>query len=97
MPHNEYDGWQSVLTLFKEAAGLNELNELLGYMLTDEERKQLATRALLTKALLQGDESQRDISKRLKVSIAKITRGSNSIKIIPKKLKFFLNEHLDDH
>jgi TrpR family trp operon transcriptional repressor len=94
MAQNEYEGWQSVLTLFQEAVQADKLNEVLGYMLTDEERKQLATRALLTNALLEKEESQRDIAKRLKISIAKITRGSNLIKIMTPDAKQFLSNHL---
>ncbi len=68
----------------------NILSELLELLLTPEERNDIETRCLIIKALLQQEKPQRQISDDLNVSIAKITRGSNELKRISSRLKYFL-------
>lgn len=88
------DDWQRFIILCEIAAKKDKLSELFEFIFTPEEREQLALRASLTKALLEGEISQRDISSHLKVSISKITRGSNALKTIDSKLKKFLTDNL---
>jgi TrpR family trp operon transcriptional repressor len=80
-------GWRKYIQLIKHSDNLNELFKLL---LTEEERNGFAKRALIFEALLKGEKTQREISKELKVSISKITRGSNELKTTNETLKKFL-------
>jgi len=59
---------------------------------TIEEKETLSSRYLIIKALLQGDETQREIADIHKVSIAQITRGSNALKLISPELKTLLSK-----
>ncbi len=84
------DGWRGFLSLCSEAKNKEELNELFWLFLTAEEKKDLATRYLIIRELVKGEKTQREMAKDLKVSIAKITRGSNFLKMISKKLRRLL-------
>lgn len=88
------DGWQTFLRLCSKAETPERFQEFFDLILTIEEKNTIATRALIIKALLEEKESQRQMSERLKVSISKITRGSNAIKIITRNLKEFLKNHM---
>ncbi len=90
---NNEEGWQHFIKLCQKAAELGRLAELYQVMFTPEEREQLATRTLLTKALLKENMTQREISADLGISITKITRGSNALKIIDNDLKNFIKQH----
>jgi TrpR family transcriptional regulator, trp operon repressor len=87
-------GWQLFIDLCGKATQKNNLSTLLKFMLTDEEVAQLEKRVLLVQALLTEAQTQREIAKNLQVSIAKITRGSNSLKHIDTNLKKFLRDEL---
>lgn len=71
------EGWRKFLHLLKKSKNLDDLFKIL---LTDEEKNDLAKRTLIVEALIKGEKTQREISKNLKVSISKITRGSNELK-----------------
>ncbi len=92
MHHN--NSWQRFIDLCQTATHHDKLSDLFCYIFTLEEQQQLATRVMLTKALLNGEHSQRDIAAELKISISKITRGSNALKIIDDDLKLFLQQQL---
>lgn len=83
----EIDGWRSFLKLCRAAKGEKELDELFWLLLTPEERKDISTRILIVKELVRGEKTQRQIAKDLKVSIAKITRGSNFLKTTSTTLR----------
>jgi TrpR family transcriptional regulator, trp operon repressor len=83
-------GWELFLKLCTTATKKGNLEQLLIFLLTDEEVAQLEKRVLLVQALLAETASQREIAKDLQVSISKITRGSNSLKHIDADLKKFL-------
>ena len=86
------DGWRKLLRLVHKT---HQLEKLLNVLLTKEEREGMSKRVLVIEALLKGERTQREISNDLKVSIAKITRGSNELKSIDAELKKFLdNEFL---
>ncbi len=81
------DGWREFIEL---CAGINDqqqLSELFDLFLTIEEKETLAKRYRIVKALLQEKSTQREIADEMTVSISKITRGSNALKIISNKLK----------
>lgn len=86
----EEDGWQGFISLCLKAKMPKELDELFGLFLTPEERKDLSTRHLIVQELVRGKKTQREMAKDLGVSIAKITRGSNSLKMISKDLRRLL-------
>ena len=94
MKNDLEDGWQSFLRICKEVKNLDQLDELLNFFLTIEEKQNLATRYLLIQGLLKGKKTQRELSKELRVSIAKITRGSNALKIISDPLRGFLERKM---
>lgn len=88
---SEEDGWRGFLSLCSEAKSPEKLRELLWLFLTPEERKDIATRYLIVRELVRGKKTQRDMAKDLGVSIAKITRGSNFLKMIHQDLRRLLN------
>ena len=84
------DGWRCFLNWCSATQDKELLTELFDCLLTPEEKESIETRCLIVQALLQQEKPQRQISEELKVSIAKITRGSNQLKRISSKLKTFL-------
>lgn len=89
-------GWQFFLALCLDAKEETLLSELFDLILTPEEKSSIETRCLIVKSLLEHKNPQRQISKDLSVSIAKITRGSNELKRISAKLKKYLEMKLLD-
>ncbi|OGT47495.1 MAG: Trp operon repressor [Gammaproteobacteria bacterium RIFCSPHIGHO2_12_FULL_41_15] len=90
----DQEGWRYFLALCLAAQDEKTLSELLDLLLTPEEKVSLEMRCLVIKALLEQKKPQRQISEDLKVSIAKITRGSNELKRISPRLKEYLRKHL---
>jgi TrpR family trp operon transcriptional repressor len=80
--------------LFQQAQSRGVLDEWIRFLFTPGEREDLSKRLELIQALLQGEETQRDISKHHHVSIATITRGSNALKEASPELVQFLKECL---
>ncbi len=85
-------GWHYFLELCMGAADKQILTELFSLLLTAEERSDMETRCLIIKALLDQEKTQRQMSDELRVSIAKITRGSNELKRISPQLKAYLQK-----
>ena len=83
-------GWWRFLTLCRGSQSNAQLDSLLDLLLTHEEKQSIATRVLLSQALLKGKQTQREISEDLGISIAKITRGSNALKAASEPLKQYL-------
>ena len=88
------NAWKSFLSLCQKTKTPDELSRLLACFLTVEEKKSISDRYAIIAALLDAQLSQRDISEKLNVSIAKITRGSNALKIVDPALKSFLEKHI---
>ncbi len=76
------DGWRGFLELCSRFHSRGELDELFGLFFTIEEKEALAKRYTIVKALLDEKMTQREIAEKMKVSISKITRGSNALKIM---------------
>ncbi len=89
MDELQQEGWQLFMKLCLKIEDENQLNELFRFVFTPEECDQLATRALLVRELL-NKQPQRKIAADLKISISKITRGSNGLKRITPELKKYL-------
>ena len=79
--------WQNFLSLCLSQKEPEDLSELLDFFLSIDERENVIDRYRITEALLKGKMTQREMSKELGVSIAKITRGSNGLKVASEKLK----------
>ena len=94
MSTTKKQGWQHFLALCRKAKSSDELNDLFQLLLTSEERDAMSTRVELISALLKGEKTQREIAADLGISIAKITRGSNALKVIPNSLLKFLKHYL---
>lgn len=82
--------WTSFIHTLLKVKDANELSALLDFFLTIEEKSAIADRYAIIKGLLDNELTQRELSATLKVSIAKITRGSNALKTISPKLKRIL-------
>lgn len=81
------EGWKGFVKMCTQANNCRCLNSLLNLLLTAEEREDIASRFLIVMELIRNKKTQREIAKDLNVSIAKITRGSNSLKTITKELR----------
>jgi len=90
---NEKKSWKSFVQMVLKIKTPRQFEEFAEFVFTQEERDQLATRILLTRELLKEDKTQRQIADEFNISIAKITRGSNSIKRLSDKLRNFLKQH----
>ena len=88
------DGWQYFLTLCMGTSDKRILTELFELLFTPEEKTGMETRCLIIKELLNKQKNQRQMSTDLKVSIAKITRGSNELKRRSPELLSYLQDHL---
>ena len=84
------EGWWRFIDRLLQLKDKEEVNDYLELFLTHEERQDLGSRFLIIHELLKGEKPQREISRTLQVSIAKITRGSNALKTIKSKLRRFL-------
>jgi len=84
------DGWELFLSLCLKTKSKKDLDQLFKLMCTHEERESIDKRMLIVKELIAGEKTQREIAKENNLSISKITRGSNALKIIDEKLIHFL-------
>ncbi|HLF67623.1 MAG TPA: trp operon repressor [Gammaproteobacteria bacterium] len=91
MDHNsEEAGWREFLQLCLHVDDVTTLDKLLRLHLTQEEQEAIAMRCLIVRELLKEEKTQRVIAQALQVSIAKITRGSNSLKLVDPDLRAYL-------
>lgn len=88
------DGWQAFIELCGKFQTQEELKELFDLFFTWEEKGALSKRHILIKALLDEELTQREISSKVGVSISKITRGSNALKIISKRFREALKKKM---
>lgn len=86
--------WQRFLDLLLACKSKTRLDEVLHLFLTMNERENLVYRLKIIEALLNGQMTQREIAKNLKVSITKITDGSKAVQIISDKSRLFLAEEM---
>jgi len=82
---------RDLYTLFASVKGPEEAAKLLEDLLTPQELASVAERWQLIKALNAGIP-QRDIAKKLNVSISKITRGSRQLKFGSGGFRHFLEK-----
>jgi TrpR family trp operon transcriptional repressor len=86
------DEIKALIDLVKQAPCEAVRFELLDLLFTPEELHQLESRYAIIKSLSLGQETQRELAARLKLSIAKITRGSHALKAISPELKAYFGE-----
>ncbi|WP_395947332.1 trp operon repressor [Caedibacter taeniospiralis] len=79
--------WKSLVALLQQTKEKVEMNTLLDFLLTLEEKHQLANRYALAKAMIVAQKPQREIAKDLGVSISTVTRCSNALKLLPNEIK----------
>lgn len=94
MKESSEDGWWGFLKTLIKVKDEKLLNEFMELFLTIEEKRSLAVRYLIVKKLIEEKETQREIASDLNVSISKITRGSNYLKIISVNLRKFLKRQM---
>jgi len=87
-------GWHGFLHLCTKNKNIEHFDEFFGLFMTLEERDDFAKRYLIVKELLLEQKTQREIAKDSGVSIAKITRGSNSLKTSSESLQNFIKKNL---
>lgn len=81
-----------IMALIREAPNESVLMELLELLFTPTELVQLSARYEIIKGLLEEQKTQRELSSDLKLSIAKITRGSNELKRRSPALRKYLSQ-----
>jgi len=88
------DGWRAFIKLCCTFKKTEELEGLFDLFLTLEEKEDIDKRYTILKALLEEKLTQREIAENLGVSISKITRGSNALKIISQHLREALKKRM---
>jgi len=83
--------YRELYDLFASVENTKEAEKLLGDILTPQELAQLAERWQLIQELTKGTP-QRDISKKLGISISKITRGSRMLQYGEGGFAYFLKK-----
>ncbi|AAC67760.1 trp operon repressor [Chlamydia trachomatis] len=94
MKNQEESGWQAFLTLCSKMQKEKFLQDLFSLFLSFSERKDVASRYHIIRALLEGELTQREIAEKYGVSIAQITRGSNALKGLDPQFKEFLQKEI---
>lgn len=86
--------WQDTMNFIDKAFAEGMAEEMFNLLLTLDERELLGTRVRIFQELMRGKMTQREIREELKVGIATITRGSNSLKLASPKMKGWLEKEL---
>ncbi len=77
MSEKTENAYNYLLTHLCENQDKEHLNQLLNAILTEKEQQELANRMLIF-AMLQQGKPQREISEKLKVGIATVSRGAKA-------------------
>jgi TrpR family transcriptional regulator, trp operon repressor len=81
-----------ILNLIAKAPSESARLELINLFFTSDEISQLEKRSKIIQGLINNRETQRELAARLKISIAKITRGSHALKRVSPELKNYCLE-----
>ncbi|MFZ9035620.1 MAG: trp operon repressor [Francisellaceae bacterium] len=81
------NNWDRLVQLLTEIQSPQQMSAMLDYLLTMDEKHQLANRLALTELMLNGQMPQREIAKNLNISISTVTRCSNALKHLDDELK----------
>ncbi|MBE2897099.1 trp operon repressor [Pasteurellaceae bacterium HPA106] len=93
MTADKTEQWAIFVDLLRAAFAEGREHDVLGMLLTADERDSIGLRVQIIKALLAKSHSQREIQQQLNTSAATITRGSNMLKTIPDELLAWLQGH----
>ena len=88
---NKHNSWHNFIKLCSKLKTEKQWSDLFDTFFTNAEKEDVAARYEIIRELLIGKKTQREIAAKLKISIAKISRGSNALKIADKKTKEILN------
>lgn len=83
-----------IVRLLRDAPDDDLRFELLELLFTATELEQLVARYDIVKGLMARNKTQRELAASLKLSIAKITRGSNELKRRSSKLLDYLTDSI---
>lgn len=81
------EGWRAFLEKCLKLESLKDLEAFFTLFLTPSEREEIARRYLIVLELLKGEKTHREIARDLKVSVAKVSRGSNALKTADPEIK----------
>ncbi|MBE2898141.1 trp operon repressor [Pasteurellaceae bacterium TAE3-ERU1] len=93
MTADKSEQWRVFVDLLRDAFREGREHEVLGMLLTADERDSIGLRVQIIKALLAKSHAQREIQQQLNTSAATITRGSNMLKTMPEELLNWLQGH----
>lgn len=96
MSETRPDGQNDFLRFCSQLESQNEFVQWFDLFFTAQERHAMGHRYLIIKELLSGERTQREIAADFNVSIAKITRGSNMLKSMPKAFIRLLKRQMKD-
>jgi TrpR family transcriptional regulator, trp operon repressor len=85
--NQQKDGWGSFIKLCTTLDSARQFTELFDLFLTQGEKDDIAARYEIILELMEGKITQREVAKKHGISIAKISRGSNALKIASQKIK----------
>lgn len=87
---------KKIINLIEQAPKKKARHEIWELFFTPMELDQLCARYEIIKGLTLENITQRDLSAKLKLSVAKITRGSNELKRRSPQLKEYLSEYFNN-
>ncbi len=87
---------KKIINLLENAPKKRARHEIWELFFTPAELEQLCARYEIIKELTLENITQRDLSAKLKLSIAKITRGSNELKRRSPQLKEYLSDYFNN-
>lgn len=85
-------GWCKFIKLCATLKTEEQFSNFFNLILTHAEKEDIALRIEIISGLLRGEITQRELAKKLKISIAKISRGSNALKTIDTQIKKILQK-----
>ncbi|OTQ73354.1 Trp operon repressor [Gilliamella sp. N-G2] len=86
--------WNQTVEILHQAFNSGYSLDILKLLMTADERDALITRVKIVRSLLDGSINQRQLKEQLKIGIATVTRGSNSLKEATPEFKVWLENIL---
>ncbi|MCX8618410.1 trp operon repressor [Gilliamella sp. B2923] len=86
--------WKQTVEILHQAFNDGYSIDILKLLMTADERDALITRVKIVRSLLDGSINQRQLKEQLKIGIATVTRGSNSLKEATPEFKTWLENIL---
>ena len=86
--------WNQTVEILHQAFNNGYSLDILKLLMTSDERDALITRVKIVRSLLDRSINQRQLKDQLKIGIATVTRGSNSLKEATPEFKAWLEKIL---